>query len=52
MPPRLTSTQPEVSTRIEELGASRRINESATKTWLIGPALDALGWDVRDVDDA
>lgn len=47
----LAATLADVSERIEKHGGTRRMNESATKTALIEPVPDALGWYVRDVDE-
>ncbi len=47
----LTAALRLVAERIEKHSGTRRLNESATKVSLIDPILEALGWDVRDVDE-
>jgi predicted type IV restriction endonuclease len=40
-----------VADRIEKHSGTRRLHESATRASLIDPILEALAWDVRDVDE-
>jgi len=47
----LTSTLAEVRSRIGRYKGSRSLNEQETKATLIEPVLQALGWDVHDVEE-
>jgi len=47
----LTSALAEVRNRIGRYRGSRSLNEQETKATLIEPVIQALGWDVHDVED-
>lgn len=47
----LAQTLEAVRTKIAKAASRASIDEQNTKVWLVEPVLEALGWDVRDIDE-